>query len=111
MSKKHKASYEKVAATIDQIEAEMKRIGMWQNESLAPKKIIVTEAFGGNHMAISQWLQFIFIPNVRKIIADKGEFPQRSQVAARAYREWESDGCPLDTARLHHLLIHFDEMF
>ena len=33
-------------------------------------------------MAFSQWLQFILIPRVRAIIAQRGQFPPRSQVGA-----------------------------
>ena len=81
-------NYQTVANQVDLIEEEMRRINMWQPNPLPPEKLEVTTAFGQGSMAFEQWLQFIFLPRVREIIAERGRFPNQSQVADQAFREW-----------------------
>jgi uncharacterized protein YqcC (DUF446 family) len=101
-------SYDEVERRINEIEAEMKSIGYWQDDPLPPEAYNFTRAFGGDTMAFSQWLQFIFILRVRSIIAEKGQFPSRSMVGAQAVREFDGD----DRAdRLVRLLNEFDALF
>ena len=101
-------SYEVVEKKIDEIEAEMKRIGMWQDEELPPEAYNFNTPFGMGSMAGQQWLQFILVPRVREIIAEKGEFPQSSSVSAWAVREF--DGYD-EAGDLVGLLYEFDRLF
>ena len=101
-------SYETVQQWADDIEAEMKRIGYWRDEPLAPEMYNFTQAFAMDTMPFSYWLQFIFIPRVRSIIAERGQFPSRSMVGAQALREFDGD----DAADgLVTLLNGFDDLF
>jgi len=102
-------SYEVVAQKLDQIEAEMKRVGLWQDKPLDPEQYDFRAAFAGDTMAFPQWLQFIFLRNVRAIIASKDKFPASSQVGAYAVREF--DTYAEDTSRLQRLLSEFDALF
>lgn len=102
-------AYEVVAAKIDAIEAEMKRIGYWQETPLAPEQYDFHAAFASDTMVFPQWLQFILIPRVRAIIAERGAFPAASQVGAYAVREFDTYGPDVD--RLTTLLIEFDQLF
>jgi len=92
---------------IDQIEAEMRNIGMWQDQPLPPKQMEFKQAFAMDTMTFSQWLQFIFVPRVREAVAS-GEFPSGSSVATQAVREFDgyenADG-------LISLLSEFDALF
>jgi uncharacterized protein YqcC (DUF446 family) len=101
--------YDTVAAKIGEIEAEMRRIGMWQDGPLAPEQYGFRQAFGMDTMAFEQWLQFVLVPRVREIIAARGRFPPHSEVAAQAVREF--DAHPLDTSRLQTILSEFDRLF
>ena len=96
-------AYETVAAKLDAIEAEMRRIGMWQETLLDPEQYQFRGAFAGDTMTFTQWLQFIFLPNAR------GQFPASSQVAVKAVREFDTD--PADTDQLQSLLSEFDALF
>ena len=59
-------------------------------------------------MTFEQWLQFVLIPNARKIISEGGPFPSESHVAAQAFREL--NGIP-DTPGLLQRLRQFDDLF
>ena len=96
-----------VTRYLDQIEAEMRRIGMWQAEPPRPEQLKFTKAFAMDTMAFSQWLQFVFIPRVRAAVA-ANSFPKGSSVGAQAVREF--DGQP-EAEQLLTLLSEFDALF
>jgi|APDOM4702015118_1054815.scaffolds.fasta_scaffold549742_1 uncharacterized protein YqcC (DUF446 family) len=96
-----------VLAQLDRIEAEMKRIGLWQAAPLEPEQYDFRAAFAGDTMSFAQWLQFIFIPNARAA-ARQNKFPAASHVGAKAVREFDS--IP-GAAELVTLLAEFDALF
>src|SRR5690349_20901466 len=96
-----------VKERIDEIEAEMKRLGMWRSEPLPPEAYGFQEAFAMDKMTFTSWLQFIFIPRVRQIIEADGQFPRRSQVGAQAVREFDGND---DANALVAMLSDFDAL-
>ncbi len=100
--------YAVVQQRIDEIEAELKRIGLWRNTPLDSPQYAFTKAFGMDTMSFSQWLQFIFIPRVREIVAQRGQFPSQSQVGAQAVREFDGYS---EADHLVWLLNQFDALF
>jgi uncharacterized protein YqcC (DUF446 family) len=91
----------------DRIEAEMKRIGYWQDQPPRPEQLSFTRPFALDTMAFSQWLQFIFLPSVRERAA-KDQLPKSSSVAAQAVREFDGVN---EAASLVALLVEFDALF
>ena len=102
-------NYDLVARKLDEIEAELKQMGMWQERALDPEQYDFKAAFGADTMSFPQWLQFIFLPNVRAIIAEQGTFPASSNLAVYAIREF--DTYPQDNGHLLNLLMEFDALF
>lgn len=98
---------QRAAQFADEIEAEMRRIGMWQEAPLRPEQLRFTQAFAMDTMTFSQWLQFVFLPRLREAIATN-IFPASSSVAAQAVREF--DGYP-NADGLLTLLAEFDGLF
>ena len=96
-----------VLSKLEQIESEMLRIGLWQETPLDPEQYDFRAAFAGDTMSFSQWLQFIFLPNVKSAAAN-GKFPASSHVSAQAVREL--DGMK-NASRLIDLLREFDKSF
>jgi uncharacterized protein YqcC (DUF446 family) len=101
-------SHETVERAIARIETELKRIGYWRNEPLPPEMYQFHQPFAMDTMPFSCWLQFVFIPRVTSIVAERGEFPPTSMVAAQAVREF--DGVP-ETGELISALADFDALF
>jgi uncharacterized protein YqcC (DUF446 family) len=101
-------SHDEVARAIARVEAELKRIGYWRNEPLPPEMYQFRQAFAMDTMPFSYWLQFIFIPRVNSVVAERGEFPATSMVATHAVREL--DGVP-ETEQLISALTDFDALF
>ena len=60
-----------------------------------------------DRLTFDEWLQHVFIPRVKTIVAQHGQFPDRSMVAVKAIREY--DGVP-GANRLLDLLSDFDAL-
>lgn len=101
-------SYETVGQKIDQIEAEMKRIGIWSQNPIEPEKLNCKEAFCMDTMSFEQWLQFVLVPRVRSIIAERGEWPNGSAVGVMAVRNFDGFN---EAGDLVTLLYEFDRLF
>jgi uncharacterized protein YqcC (DUF446 family) len=91
----------------DLIEAEMRRIGYWQNQPLRPEQMQFKQAFAMDTMAFTQWLQFVFLPRVREAAASN-RFPSSSSVGTQAIREFD---CDPNGGELATLLAKFDALF
>src|SRR4051812_1238432 len=102
------ASFDRIAAKADEIEAELKRIGYWQAAPLDPAAYNFTRPFAGDTMSFPQWLQFVFLPRVRDLVAKRGELPDSSMVGAYAGRELDGDP---NADQLCSLLSGFDAIF
>lgn len=100
--------YQEADQKIDQIEAELKRLGRWSAQPPPPEAFENMGAFGMNTLAFEQWLQFVLIPNVREIIATQEAFPSSSEVSVYATREFDGDP---DVDTLLTLLREFDALF
>ncbi|MEA2573489.1 MAG: hypothetical protein QOH93_787 [Chloroflexia bacterium] len=97
--------YETALSKIDAIEAEMKSAGMWSPKPPPPEAFDFHTAFAMDTMPFAHWLQFVFIPRVREIIATQSDFPSRSEVGSQAIREFDGDN---EASGLVPLLIDFD---
>jgi uncharacterized protein YqcC (DUF446 family) len=91
----------------DRIEAEIRRIGFWQDEPLRPEQMEFTQAFAMDTMTYAQWLQFIFLPRVREAAA-ANQFPSSSSVGTQAVREFDGSS---EAGDLITLLAEFDALF
>ena len=71
-------SHGEVAAKLDAIEAELRRAGLWQEAPLPDEAYDFSRAFASDTMTYAQWLQFVFVPRVRELVAAHGDFPASS---------------------------------
>jgi uncharacterized protein YqcC (DUF446 family) len=97
-----------VLKKIEDIEAEMKRSGFWQDEPLPEEKYTFQQAFGADTMTFPQWLQFVLVSRVHQIIAEKGNFPNSSMVAVQAAAVFADNDKVRDLIKL---LAEFDALF
>ena len=98
---------QKVVNLAGEIEAEMRRIGMWTSETPSPDQMDFNAAFAMDTMPFSWWLQFVFLPRVHEAAASN-KFPSSSSVATQAVREFDGDP---NANRLLTLLSEFDALF
>lgn len=96
---------------LDQIEAEMRRIGYWQ-ESLPDFQAKV--AYGElrsflDAPSFETWLQTVFIPNARRAV-ETDMLPADSQVGLMAMRQYDYHSSVPEAHGLMRLLSEFDDL-
>lgn len=101
-------SPEIVAEKVDQIVAEMQRLGLWEEEP-DPDATYEFVRFSRGDKSFAVWLQFAFIPRVLRSLQAGKQLPPRSRVAVQAAIEF--DGYSEDTTTLLKLLREFDALF
>ena len=101
-------SHQQLGAKIDEIVAEMRRLGIWESRPPPKEAMDFKKAFGADTMIFTQWLQFVFIPNVGALVQSGGKLPGSSSVGTMAIREFDGQ---TQLVRLESLLCEFDGMF
>jgi uncharacterized protein YqcC (DUF446 family) len=95
---------EQVLSKLDEIEAEMKRIGFWCGN---PPFFEVTSYIEAPSFEL--WLQCVFVPNAREA-AGRGEYPERSQVGLMAMKQYNYHTFLGKAQKLLCLLNQFDRI-
>jgi uncharacterized protein YqcC (DUF446 family) len=96
---------------LDQVEAEMKRIGYWQEN---PPDLPAKYASGEMHSYLDApsfelWLQTIFLPNARRAV-QTDKLPADSQVGLMAMRQYDYHSSIPEAHPLMNLLNEFDDL-
>jgi len=96
---------------LDEIEAEMKKIGFWQDN---PPDLQAVFASGEMRSYLDApsfelWLQCIFLPNARHAVQTE-TLPGDSQVGVMAIRQYDYHSIVPEAQRLAGLLHEFDKM-
>lgn len=100
--------HQDVAQKVDEIVAEMKRIGLWEKEP-HPSEDYQFEHPDHTDKPFAHWLQYKFVPRVLRTIQTGGDFPARSRVSTQATIELSA--YKGDTDKLFELLREFDALF
>ncbi|MBX9599784.1 MAG: YqcC family protein [Bryobacteraceae bacterium] len=72
-----------------EIEAELKRIGLWSSDPIPEDAYTYRGAFAMDTMSFEQWLQFVLLPSLREIAAENGRFPKATGFGQRAIIEFD----------------------
>jgi uncharacterized protein YqcC (DUF446 family) len=67
-------------AVVDGLEAELRRMELWEPEPPSERMLASTQPFCFDTLALSQWLQWLLIPRMRRILAGEGDLPTRSAI-------------------------------
>jgi uncharacterized protein YqcC (DUF446 family) len=97
-----------VAERLAAVVQSMKDAGVWETPRPPDSAFENMGAFGMNTMPFTDWLRWVFVPNVERLIASEGPWPRSSQVSVQATREGDTD---LVVQSLVPALSAFDELF
>jgi len=105
-------SLAEIARKLDEIEAEMKRIGYWQ--AAPPAELLAKIAAGeigylDPGLRFAQYLQLIFLPAARQRLRDR-DLPRESNVGVMAMREYDYHSHVAEAEDLLRLLSEFDAL-
>jgi uncharacterized protein YqcC (DUF446 family) len=100
-----------VLTQLDAVEAEMRRIGFWADNSPDLQAAVQAGEVRSflDAPSFELWLQCIFLPNARAA-AQSGTLPTRSQVGLIAMREYDYHSHVPEAQGLLQLLQEFDAL-
>jgi len=67
-------------AVVDGLEAELRRMRLWEREPPREDLLASPRPFCVDTLELSQWLQWMLIPRMRRILAGDGELPTCSAI-------------------------------
>ncbi len=67
-----------------EIEAELRRLGWWENQQPCASSLASSEPFCVDTLAFEQWLQWVFLPRMKQLLEQASELPGRSAITEMA---------------------------
>lgn len=89
------------------IEAEMRRISLWEQERPSEEALASLVPFCHDTLAFHQWLQWVFLPKMKTVLETEEDFPASSDITPLA--EYSFAQLPHDTDKLLELIKQFDQ--
>jgi uncharacterized protein YqcC (DUF446 family) len=101
----------RILAKLDEIEAELKRIGYWENNAPDLEEKVRSGELNSflDAPSFELWLQQIFVPHARQAAKDNA-LPKESQVGVMAMRQYDYHTHVPEAQRLFQLLNQFDRL-
>lgn len=88
------------------IEAEMRRIALWEASPPDPAALASRMPFCYDTLAFHQWLQWVFLPRMRQVVESDQGWPANSDIHPLA--EYSFQRLEADTDELLALVKEFD---
>ena len=97
-----------VAELLIDIEAQLRQLGLWEREPPPPQALASDQPFSVDTLTLPQWLQFIFLPTLYRLLAEGQPLPGRCGIAPMAQEYFR--GLALASATLEQTLLKMDRM-
>jgi|AntRauTorcE11898_2_1112593.scaffolds.fasta_scaffold76856_1 uncharacterized protein YqcC (DUF446 family) len=78
------AHVSRVADRLIRIEIELRRLGVWETERPPEEALQSDQPFGIDRLAFTQWLQFVFLSRMKRLIEEGHRLPAVSGMAPMA---------------------------
>ncbi|AQS37304.1 hypothetical protein Sps_02146 [Shewanella psychrophila] len=96
--------YIKTTQKLQELEEELKRRSLWRQDTPSEEAMADTSPFSCEAMPFESWVQFIFIPKMHVLIANRQELPSNIAIAPMAHHVWS------DIQARHTLIKIFDDL-
>jgi uncharacterized protein YqcC (DUF446 family) len=97
-----------VAAVLIDIEAQLRQLGLWDKLPPPPAALASEQPFCIDTLTLPQWLQFIFLPTLYRMLEQDQPLPRRCGIAPMAEEFFRGTGLP--SAGLVEALLLVDEL-
>jgi uncharacterized protein YqcC (DUF446 family) len=97
-----------VAAMLIDIEAQLRQLGLWDAVPPSPEALASEQPFCIDTLTLPQWLQFIFLPTLYRMLEQDQPLPQRCGIAPMAEEYFRGTG--LASTDLVEALLTVDEL-
>jgi uncharacterized protein YqcC (DUF446 family) len=102
--------YQELAKLTRLIEEEMRLIGIWSEEPPSPQALASTMPFCYDTLEMSEWLQWIFLPGMQRILDQGFPLPDRCEIAPLAEVWFQERGLQQQAVRLLRLIGEIDRL-
>ncbi|WP_295801591.1 YqcC family protein [uncultured Microbulbifer sp.] len=79
-----KSIYPEIATMMLELEAELRRLDLWQDQLPPEEALASTQPFCVDTLTLPQWLQFVFLPRMRYLLEAELPLPQNCGIAPMA---------------------------
>ncbi|QIL89712.1 YqcC family protein [Microbulbifer harenosus] len=79
-----KSIYSDIATLMLELEAELRRLDLWEPEPPSASALASTEPFCVDTLTLPQWLQFVFLPRMSQMVEVETPLPQACGIAPMA---------------------------
>lgn len=83
---------EDIAAVLIDIEAELRQLGLWEDTPPPGEALASTQPFCIDTLTLSQWLQFVFLPTLYRMLEAEQALPGRCGIAPLAEEFYRGTG-------------------
>ena len=97
-----------VAEVLIDIEAELRQLGCWDRQPPPSEALASDQPFAVDTLTLPQWLQFIFLPTLYRLLEDGQQLPDRCGIAPMAEEYFRDSG--LATGALEEALRRIDAL-
>ena len=73
-----------IAEVLIDIEAQLRQLGLWDKIPPSTEALASTEPFCVDTLTLPQWLQFIFLPTIYRLLEEEQPLPGRCSIAPMA---------------------------
>ena len=97
-----------VAEVLIDIEAQLRQLDQWDKIPPSTEALASTEPFCVDTLTLPQWLQFVFLPTIYRMLEEDQALPQRCGIAPMAEEFFRDSG--LAVGGLVDALLRIDEL-
>lgn len=80
-----------VASQLIDIEMELRRLSLWQDEVPSAEDLASTQPFAVDTLSLPQWLQFVFLPTMHTLVEERAPLPAKCGIAPMAEEYFRGD--------------------
>lgn len=84
-------TYDRLAELMAEMETILKSAGVWDEEPPPTRALESGQPFCFDTLSFTQWLQWVFIPRVRRLVADREPLPPHSDIVPYAEERLEPE--------------------
>ena len=83
---------ELIAEALIDIEAQLRQLGLWEQNPPSAAALASTQPFCLDTLSLSQWLQFVFLPTLYRMLEAEQALPGRCGIAPLAEEFYRGSG-------------------
>ena len=81
-----------IAEVLIDIEAQLRQLGLWDRIPPSTEALASTQPFCVDTMTLPQWLQFVFLPTIYRMLEEEQTLPERCGIAPMAEEFFKGSG-------------------